>query len=182
MTDEINVLALHCVGGRLSGQPSNARERRYYGDPANVVRFENEGKGSDMNGDELHAHCEQWRQWCITRQYFIAPGAKNILARMQPAKVGQPPDAILSDDMSFFNMAVHALADMGSPDTECFVKYYWFRLKNIKKVAADMKISRDTFYERKKRFAERAMSMARSLKQAHLKNASMPANIDTMID
>jgi hypothetical protein len=175
-TDEINLFALHFVGGRLNPEPSRAREARYYGDPARNVRFENERRGTVMTGHELHLHCEAWRQWCITRQYFIAPGAKNILARMQPAKVGQPPDAILSDDMSFFNMAVHALADMQGEDPECFVKFYWFREKNIKSIAARMGIHRDTFYARKNRFAEKAFSMAQSLKRAHLASVSVPVD------
>lgn len=176
-TLEAENFGAHFEGGRLSNQPSYAVESWKYSKPADFgVRFPNERKGNGMTGHELHLHCERWREWCITRQYFIAPGGKNVLARMQPHKIGNPPDAILSDDMSFFNMAVHALADMGDPGAECFVKFYWFRLNNIKSVAAKMGISRDTFYERKKRFAERAFSMANSLKRAHLQAVATPAD------
>lgn len=51
MTDEINVLALHCVGGRLNPEPSRAREARYYGDPAKSIRFECES-GGEMRGKQ----------------------------------------------------------------------------------------------------------------------------------
>jgi hypothetical protein len=118
-----------------------------------------------MGDNELDEYCHAWREWCRTRKFYIAPGAKNILARMQPDKVRQPPNADLCQDMSYFHAAVHALADIDEDDADCFVQYYFFKVKNIKAVAYDMKISRDTFYERKKRFAKRALSMSRSLKE-----------------
>jgi hypothetical protein len=127
-----------------------------------------------MTSQELNNLCEEWYNWCITRRYFIPPGAKNILARMQPSKIRQPPNAVMDNLLSFFNMAVHALADMGDPDIECFVQYYWYRSKNIKKVAKDMGIHRDTFYERRSRFARRAYSMCMSLKKAHDEFALKP--------
>ena len=157
---------------RQGKEKDHAYPSQYYGDPAKHVKFANE-RGR-MTGQELHALCEQWREWCRTRHFFIAPGAKNILARMQPHKVGQPPDACLSDDISWFNMAIHALADMDGEDPDCFVKYYWFRLKNIKKVAGDMGIGRQTFYDRRNRFAERAYSMGLSLKRAHAQMMAAP--------
>jgi hypothetical protein len=181
MTEAENIAA-YFAGARLNPQPSTAREARFYGDPSRHVKFENEKRRAQMDGHALHEHCEAWRQWCVTRQYFIAPGAKNILARMQPSKVGKVPDAILSDDMSYFNMAVHALADMGDGDAECFVRYYWHRAKNIKTAAYEMGIHRDTFYERKSRFARKAYSMAQSLKRAHLSAALMPAEAAEIID
>lgn len=125
-----------------------------------------------MDYQELNAHCEAWREWCITRKFFIPPGAKNILARMQPSKVSQPPNAIMSDDMSFFNMAVHALTDMQDPDADCFVKFYWWRVRHIKKVASEMGIGKQTFYDRKNRFARKAYSMSFSLKRAYLESLS----------
>lgn len=123
-----------------------------------------------MNDKELHAHCEAWYKWCMTRRYFIPPGAKNILARMQPVKVRQPPDAELSADLSYFNMGIHALADMGDIDADCFVQYYFYRVKNIKKVAGEMSIGRRTFYDRINRFARKAHLLSISLKRAHLES------------
>jgi hypothetical protein len=95
----------------------------------------------------------------------MPPKAKNILARMQPAKVGLPPDAELSADMQYFNMAVHALCDMDPEQSECFLLQFYCQAKNIKKIAYDMKIGRQTFYDRANRFARRAYSMSRSLKR-----------------
>lgn len=120
-----------------------------------------------MNDQELHAYCEQWRQWCLTRKYFLEPGAQNLLARMQPSKSAPEIDNELSASLSFFNMAVHALADMDSDDARCFVIYYCRRAKNIKFEAARMGIHRDTFYDRKKRFARRAYSMAQTFRHMH---------------
>ncbi len=90
-----------------------------------------------------------------------------MLARMQPSRVRLPPDALMSSELSFLNMAIHALIDMGDGDAECFLAYYWEQSKNIKKVAADMGIHRDTFYERKNRFARKAYSMSLSLRRLH---------------
>lgn len=124
----------------------------------------------ELDHQELNEYCEAWHQWCVTRKFFIQPGSKNILARMQPSKVRQPPDAVLSDDLSYFNMAVHALTDMQDEDADCFILFYWFRIKNIKAAAADLGIGRQTFYDRKNRFARKAYSMSLSLKRAHLES------------
>jgi hypothetical protein len=78
--------------------------------------------------------------------------------------------------MSFFNMAIHALADMGDHDTECFVKFYAEVAQDklpIKTIAARMEISVRTFYYRKERFARKALSMAASMKRAHLNSVEV---------
>lgn len=125
-----------------------------------------------MDDKELNAHCQSWVQWCWTRRYFIKPGGQNILARMQPAKVGCEPDAPMSDEMSYFNMAVHALADMAEhkDDAACFVSYYCERANNIKAVAAKMGIGRQTYYDRMNRFARKALSMMSSMKRVHIES------------
>lgn len=122
-----------------------------------------------MNDTELHNYCEDWLGWCFTRKYFIPPGAKNILARMQPHKVGRPPDARLSQELSWFNMALHALADMEDhkQDAVCFNLFYVERVKNIKAVADKLNIGTRTFYDRRSRFARNALKMAKSLKAAY---------------
>jgi hypothetical protein len=120
-----------------------------------------------MNDQELHAYCEQWRQWCLTRKYFLEPGAQNFLARMQPSKNAPEIDNRLSAGLSFFNMALHALANIDKDDAECFNAFYCRRAKNIKVEAARLAISRKTFYERKKRFARRALSMSISFRTMH---------------
>jgi hypothetical protein len=118
-----------------------------------------------LNDQDLHAYCEAWREWCRTRGFYLPPKAKNILARMQPSKVRQPPDAELSANMQYFNMAVHALCDMDPEQSECFLLLYYCQAQNIKRIAYDMKIGRQTFYDRANRFARRAYSMSHSLKR-----------------
>lgn len=135
-----------------------------------------------MNDKELHAYCEDWFQWCMTRRYFVPPGSKNILARMQPTKIRPAPDAILSAELSYFNMGIHALADMGDADADCFVQYYFYRVRNIKKVADEMKIGRRTFYDRLNRFARKAHLLSISLKRAHQESLACDKNKEEIID
>lgn len=135
-----------------------------------------------MNDMELHAYCEQWRQWCMTRKFFLEPGAQNILARMQPSKNAPEIDNALSAGMSFFNMALHALADIDRDDAECFNAFYCRRAKNIKVEAARLAISRVTFYERKKRFARRALSMALSFQNMHALGMKTAQEEEAVID
>jgi hypothetical protein len=171
MGSDIDMLSLMLA--RAGKERSNAAESYRYGiDPARYVKFESE-KRESMDDTELNAYCQQWVHWCWTRKYFIRPGAPNILARMQPSKSSLPPDAVMSDEISFFNMAVHALADMPEhkEDAACFVSYYWDRASNIKVVAAKMDIGRRTFYERMYRFARKSISMANSLRRVHAKFA-----------
>lgn len=118
-----------------------------------------------LNDQDLHAYCDAWREWCRTRGFYMPPLAKNILARMQPSKVGQPPNAELMPDMPYFNMAVHALCEMKDNEAECFLLMYYCQVKNIKKVAYEMQIGRQTFYDRVNRFARRAYSMSLSIKK-----------------
>lgn len=152
---------------RHDKEESRALPQHRYGNPANHIRFEGERRLS-MNEQELNAYCEAWVRWCMTRKYFIKPGSQNTLARMQPSKVGREPDAQMSDSLSWFNMAVHALADMAEhkEDAECFIKFYCDRASNIKAVANELKIGTRTFYDRKARFARKALSMSFSLKNA----------------
>ena len=66
MTDEINVLALHFVGGRLNPEPSRAREARFYGDPANWVKFgKREGAQVDRQSNQEIADTllMEWYRW-----------------------------------------------------------------------------------------------------------------------
>lgn len=46
MTDAIDLLVIHSVGGRLNPEESRARPMHEYGDPARHVRFESEKCGS----------------------------------------------------------------------------------------------------------------------------------------
>ncbi len=59
MADEIDVRALHLVGGRLTDEPSSAKPQRYYGDPAKTVRFNAEGKSPD----QVELLLDLWADW-----------------------------------------------------------------------------------------------------------------------
>lgn len=119
-----------------------------------------------MNDREAHAFVEAWVRWCATRRFFVKPQAMNALARMQPSRVKDPPDARMDAEIAWFNMAVHALIDMKDPDADAFLRYYVERISNIKKVAADMGVARSTFYVKVRRFVRRALSMSKSLASA----------------
>jgi len=121
-----------------------------------------------MTDQELHSHCLNWAHWCHTRRYFAPPLPKNILARMQPAdRVATEPDGPMDPDMSFFNMAVHALAADEPEEAACFTLFYYHQMRNIKAVAAQMNIGRRTFYDRMKRFGRRAYALTAKVKQIH---------------
>ncbi len=119
-----------------------------------------------MSDQELHAFVEAWVRWCATRRFYVRPAAGNLLARMQPAKVKEPPDARLSAELAWFNTAVRALRAMDDADAEAFMVFYIKRARNIKTVAADMGVARSTFYVKVRRFARRAWRLSQSLARA----------------
>ncbi|PUA19598.1 hypothetical protein [Glaciimonas sp. PCH181] len=122
-----------------------------------------------MTDKELNAYCEAWVNWCYTRRFYLQPGAQNILARMLPSKTGAPPNARNDPDMQFFNMAIHAMADMPKHANgfACFKITYIEQPDSIKRAAANLEIDRSTFYRRANAFAKKAYSMRGSLKAAH---------------
>lgn len=129
-----------------------------------------------MNDHDLHAFVEAWLRWCATRRFFVKRSSTNLLAQMLPAKINEPPNARMSADLSWFNMAVHALVDMGDDDAPAFMRFYVERANNIKAVAAEMGVARSTFYVKVRRFARHAWTMAQSLKRAdnQLRGRSLP--------
>jgi hypothetical protein len=135
-----------------------------------------------MTDQELHAYCIEWVEWCRTRGFYLKPGAKNILARMQPSKSGREPNARNYPDMQFFNMAIHAIADMSENRNllACFNLYYVDHAPNVKAEANKLGISRPTYYNRAKAFARKAYSMSLSLKQAH--KHMMASDVEMIVD
>ena len=126
-----------------------------------------------MTNGEIDAYCLDWQAWCKSRGFYIRPGAKNILARNMPSKVGQPPNARNSAQMQFFNMALHMLGDMeeNAGAVECFNFYYPIdgteRAENIKQIADKMGIHRVTYYKRVLAFSRKAFHMAHTLRAVH---------------
>ena len=123
-----------------------------------------------MNDQELDLHCQNWAHWARTRKYFAPPELpQNILARMQPQRVApREPDGPLDAELSFFNMAIQRLAEDNEPAALCFWLYYYHRATNIKVIAAEMGISRKTFYNRVHAFGRLALKWAATIKRVHL--------------
>lgn len=121
--------------------------------------------------DEL---CWEWVRWCVTRKFYIRPPGQSILARLQPSKTGKEPNSRNHPDLQFFNMAVHALADMPKHKEgfTVFWMHYMGEGEVVKRAADKLGISRSTYYERVAKFAKDAYSMSQSLKAIHEKNTS----------
>jgi hypothetical protein len=133
-----------------------------------------------MTDQELHGYCIDWASWCYTRRFYLRPSAKNILARLHPSKAGVEPNARNSAEMQFFNMAVHALADMeGNEDgLTCFRLMYVEQADHIKRQADKLGISRPTYYNRSRAFARKALSLAQSLKRVHTETTPAQDEVD----
>jgi hypothetical protein len=100
---------------------------------------------------------------------------------MQPSKVMPEKDALMSGDMAYFHMALHAMAEMEPEDAKCFNDYYCYQPGakiQVKVLAHRRGISRETFYTRKLRFAHKALSLAGSLKRIQ----EEPRGIVSLVD
>lgn len=98
----------------------------------------------------LDQFCQAWALWHRSRRLFAPPVSQNILARMRPQPVRPVPDAILSADLSYFNLAI-----LGQPEgtsKQAFYLYYLHGLRPIKVIAAGMGISPQAFYKAFKKF------------------------------
>ena len=121
-----------------------------------------------MNDQEISLFCQEYGLWCRTRRLFAPPVPGNILARFQPRKYGgAEPDAQLISDMPFFNMAVHALATDYPQEGVCFTLYHVHGIRPVKAIAASLGIGRRTFYERLRKFSDRACRLSVTIKQTH---------------
>lgn len=125
-----------------------------------------------MTDQQLHILCLQYGQWCRTRKFFAPPVPGSLLGQFQKARqwVGEEPDADLIQDMPYFNMAVHGLAEQEPEEAICFTLFYHHGFRPVKQLAACMGISRKTFYNRMNRYAERALKMSLVLKRAQLQS------------
>lgn len=159
---------------RLDKEPSRALPQSAYGDPSKHIKFERER----MNERDLHQFCLDWRDWCATRRIFMPRVGGTVLGKMQPAKIGKEPDAIMDAKLSYFNMAVHALVDMGDDNAKCFVAFYAHQKIPVKVTAGDLGISRDTYYRNVKAFAERAKRLSASFERMNLGHADLTGDVD----
>ena len=120
-----------------------------------------------MNDQQLHAYCLEWTSWCFTRRFYIKPSAQSLLARMQPSRTGVEPNARNNPDMQYFNMAVHALADMKehAEGLACFNLFYVDQAPNVKVEADKLGVARSTYYRRVRAFARKAYLLSVSIKR-----------------
>lgn len=117
--------------------------------------------------DLIDEWCLEWVRWCDTRKFYIRPASKNMLARMQPSKSGEEPNARNHPDMAYFNMAIQTLADMPlwRQKFEAFYTFYCGDARPAKTIAFDMKIGRRTYYDRVASFGKEAFSMSQTIKR-----------------
>ena len=101
----------------------------------------------DRNEDTqmVDAFCADWALWHRSRRLFAPPIPQNILARMRPQPVRPVPDAILSADLSYFNLALLGLPE--GKGKQAFYFYYLHQLRPIKMIAAEMGFSVQAFYK-----------------------------------
>lgn len=126
-----------------------------------------------MDDQALHAYCLDWVRWCRTRRFLAPPVPSTLLARLQPRTgPGREPNGPMDADISFFNMAVHGLAESYPHEYVCFAIFYLHEATNIKVVAAEMNIGRQTFYDRVKRFAKRAKVMTPAIRKIHMEHTA----------
>lgn len=121
-----------------------------------------------MNDQEIDAKCEAWKNWCGSKGILAPRGKANVLARFQPSRAGREPDADMSQELCYLNMAIHAMADNEpeSADLECFVAL-WASDRPKKALAVDLGISRSSIYYRARRFAREAIQMGKVLRRIH---------------
>jgi hypothetical protein len=118
----------------------------------------------DLGDSDLHALCLRWAEWHREHGLIAPPIPKNILARMQPAKIRPAPHIGLSPVLSIFNTAINAQDD--SPAKIAFLLFYLAPARSVKEAAAAMEISRDGFYRRVRRFRRKAYRAALSLEKS----------------
>lgn len=99
----------------------------------------------DDDNQELNEFCLRWAAWHRSRRLFAPPIPQNILARMRPQPVREAPDAILSADLSYFNLAL--LSQPEGTGKMAFYLFYLHQVRPIKLAASEMGITTQGFYK-----------------------------------
>jgi hypothetical protein len=100
----------------------------------------------DMDDNQqLDEFCSMWAQWHRSRRLFAPPIPQNILARMRPQPVREAPDAILSADLSYFNLAL--LSQPEGKGKMAFYLYYLHGVRPVKLIASEMGFTTQAFYK-----------------------------------
>ncbi|MEB2554064.1 hypothetical protein [Burkholderia cenocepacia] len=93
----------------------------------------------------LDEFAQSWAAWHRSRRLFAPPIPQNILARMRPQPVREVPDAILSADLSYFNLAL-----LGLPESRGKLAFYLFYLHEVRPVkvaASELGMTTQGFYK-----------------------------------
>jgi hypothetical protein len=118
----------------------------------------------DLGETDLHHLCLRWAEWHREHGLIAPPIPKNILARMQPARVRPAPRVGLSPALSLFNTAINAQPDNDAKTS--FLIFYLHPARSVKEAAAAQEITRDGFYRRVRRFRRRAYNTALQLEHS----------------
>lgn len=87
----------------------------------------------------------RWAAWHRSRRLFAPPVPQNILARMRPQPVREAPDAILSADLSYFNLAL--LSQPEGKGKMAFYLYYLHDVRPVKLIASELGFTTQAFYK-----------------------------------
>jgi len=132
-----------------------------------------------MDDQQLDAKCGAWVIWCGSKG-ILAPRVKgNVLGRFQPSRVRPEPDAELSQELAFFNQAIHGLADNepDSIDLQCFVRL-WVGCDKRKAIAIDLGVAQSTVTYRARRFAREAVKWGNILMRQQTSDRQEVAMVD----
>lgn len=115
--------------------------------------------------DPIAEYCRDWVRWTQTRRFYFNPPTQGLLARLMPAKGGDPPDARNHPGMQYFNMAIHMMVDMPQWKSEAktFMTHYAGPGEVVKVAADKLGIGKRTYYDHLKRFSDAAYSLAHSI-------------------
>lgn len=110
---------------------------------------EEAGDPIDASNAHIDALCRQWATWCRTRRYFGPPPLPaGILGKLTKKGTGRKstvgPDAALSAELSALNLAI--AAQPYDTARRVFELHYLYTVGNIKAAAAQLGISRATWY------------------------------------
>lgn len=115
--------------------------------PAETSAADNERDQAD------HSLCEQWSGWVHTRKFYGPPPTLgvNLLAKLQRKReaitaTAGGPDAACSALLMALNAAVSAKPLDGG--RVVFELYYRHRVRNVKRAAEELHISRAAWYRR----------------------------------
>lgn len=123
-----------------------------------------------------HQLCEAWAYWVQTRKFFGPPPAltSNTLAKLQRTRRAvQPstgPDAACSPQLMALNIAITAKPLDGGRTV--FELFYRHRVRNVKAAAAELHISRATWYRRLEAFRRQVISEAGRIEAQQLAQAA----------